>query len=87
MKDERMAKIEKELHEKLICTFGYFEVEEEILMRCMEAISTKTMDPLKKDLEVFCPGTDSVFKMSGAKVALRLHRYGIWQYVEEKIKV
>ena len=74
------------LEKKLVCTFGYMEVEEEILERCLEAIKAQDMSPLKKNLCVFCAGDFSLYQMRAARVCLRLYENGIWQYVKEKIK-
>lgn len=77
--------IERELRRMLVCTFGYFEVEEEVKKRCIEAICEKDMDCLKRDLCVYCSGDGNVFEMDAGKVCLILYRYGIWQYVKRKI--
>ena len=74
------------LKTKLVCTFGYSEVEDEILERCLEAIRAQDMACLKKNLCVFCAGDFSLYEMKAARVCLRLYHYGIWQYVRQKIE-
>lgn len=86
MKEEDVKKCERELANMLVCTFGYWEVEDEILQRCIEAIKAKNMEPLKKNLCVFCSGDFSLYQMHVGKVALKLWKNGIWQYVKQKIE-
>lgn len=74
------------LKAKLVCTFGYSEVEDEILERCLEAIEAQDMAPLKKNLCVFCAGDFSLYQMSATRACLRLYKTGIWQYVKKKIE-
>lgn len=78
--------IEKQLQRLLVCTFGYYEVEEEVKQRCIEAIKEKDMGYLKKDLYVYCSGDGTTFEMKAGMVCLILYRYGIWQYVKSKIE-
>lgn len=81
-----MEKTREELERMLVCTFGYWEVEHEILLRCLEAIKIQDMSPLKKNLCVFCAGDFSVYEMSAARACLRLYKTGIWKYVKKKIE-
>ena len=81
-----IKKCEEELRKMFICTFGYSEAEEEMLLRCLDAIKAKNMDVLKQDLVIFCAGDEKVLRVDNTRVSLILHRYGIWQYVKEKIE-
>lgn len=81
----KLDKIERDLRRMLVCTFGYFEVEEEIVKRCLEAIQKKDMNCLKRAVCVYCIGDGSVFEMNAGMVCLILYRYGIWQYVKRKM--
>ena len=79
------GKIEQELRHMLVCTFGYSEVEDEIRNRCIEAIREKDMEYLKKDLKVYCNSEGIVYELKAVSVCLILYRYGIWQYVKNKV--
>lgn len=78
-------KCREELAKKLVCSFGYSEVEEEVLERCIEAIKTKNMVHLKQPLVVYCAGAEKLVKMAPEKVKIVLQNRGIWQYVESEI--
>lgn len=82
----QLKEYEEELRKMFICTFGYYEAEEEMILRCLDAIKTKDMECLKQDLVVFCAGDEKVLRVDNTRVSLILHRYGIWQYVKEKIE-
>lgn len=82
----KFKEIEIQLQRMLICTFGYYEVEDEIKQRCVEAIKKKDISYLTKDLCVYCSGDGTIFEMKAGMVCLILYRYGIWQYVKSKIE-
>ena len=74
-----MNKCRRELVAMLVCSFGYFEAEDEIVERCLVAISKKDMAPLERGLSVFCAGDETILKVSAEKVKETLERCGVWQ--------
>lgn len=82
---KNFGKIDRELRRMLVCTFGYSEVEDEVRKRCIEAICKKDMKYLKRDLNVYCSSEGIDYELKAVSVCLILYRYGIWQYVKNKV--
>ena len=94
---KNFSKIDRELRRMLVCTFGYSEVEQELIelekievedevrKRCIEAICKKDMKYLKRDLNVYCSSEGIDYELKAVSVCLILYRYGIWQYVKNKV--
>lgn len=82
---ENLNKVDRELRHMLVCTFGYSEVEDEIRKRCLEAIRKKDMSYVKRDLKICCVREGICYELKAVSVCLILYRYGIWQYVKNKV--
>lgn len=72
----------------IVCGFGYQEVEEAITIRCEKCIKMRSMEPLKKPLEIYCWSGcgEYLYIASAANICLRLYKMGIWQYIKGIIK-
>ena len=79
-----MDTFKKNLDQKLLCSFGWSEVENLVRERCLEAVEQSSMDPLLQPIDM--DWRNGKCCMNVATVKKRLEEKGIWQLVESEIE-
>lgn len=74
---------QKALRARLLCSFGWAEVETVIEDRCLEAVEKGSMEPLMQPIDL--DWVEASCKMTTEAVVERLKKTGLWQLVESEI--